>query len=279
MNNEEKYFENIKSYKFLAKHEVGQNFLIDSVAARKIVSLLELSNLDKVLEIGPGAGSLSFFLNCDNVCQCDLVDIDEGLITKLKEDFKDNTNINPVLANALKWDFSSYTKIIGNLPYYITSSLLEKILISAKSLQKAVIMVQKEAYERIISGINSKDYSPLNILFKYRGSFKKESVIRKTSFVPAPHIDSIVFSFVVNKDSDIETAKRLYALTSSLFLHRRKTILNNLSEYLKQTTIDAADVLSKANILPSSRPETISLEAYLRLLNVLKGSEFNLNTD
>ena len=117
---EEKYFENIRSFKFLAKKEIGQNFLGDPEAAKRIVSLLEAKEGEKVLEIGSGAGSLSYFLSL-GPAKADLIDIDEAMLQKLKEDFEGNPYLNIQFGNAMRYDYSSYDKIVGNLPYYITS--------------------------------------------------------------------------------------------------------------------------------------------------------------
>ncbi len=261
MVSEEKYFEKIKEYKLLAKHEVGQNFLIDQGFARQIVEIADLNEQDKALEIGPGAGSLSYFIAQKSV-DSDLIDIDEGLITKLKEDFSDKENIHPIVGNALKCDLSSYTKIIGNLPYYITSSLLERVLLDADSLSLAVLMIQKEAYARIVAKVGSDDYGPLPILLSYRAIAKKEFFVSRSSFAPAPRVDSVVFSLRIKPNTDVEFAKKFYKIVTSLFLHRRKTILNNLSGLIGEK---AEKILSTVGIAPQTRPENISVEAYIRL--------------
>ena len=262
--NEERYFEKIAEYKLLAKHEVGQNFLIDKNTAKKIVDLLDINKDDNVLEIGSGAGSLSFYLSfCD--CQTTLIDIDEALITKLKNDFEGKNNMNVVQANALKYDLTLFTKIAGNLPYYITSSLLEHILLNGSNCEKASIMVQKEVFARLVSAPKQDGYGPLPILIEYRTKIKKEFVVPRSFFAPTPHVDSLVFTLSFKNDSSPAIAKKLYNLTSALFLHRRKTILNNLSSYLKDE-IKAKDILLKANVEPRKRPEEIDLNGYLSIL-------------
>ncbi len=262
--NEEHYFEKIAEYKLLAKHEVGQNFLIDKNVAKKIVDLLDISKDDNVLEIGSGAGSLSFYLSFYN-CPITLIDIDEALVTKLKDDFKSKPNMNVGQANALKYDLTPFTKIVGNLPYYITSALLECVLLNGRHCQKASIMVQKEVFARLASGPKQEGYGPLPILIEYRAKIKKEFVVPRSSFAPAPHVDSLVFTLSFKKGSSPEIAKELYNLTSALFLHRRKTILNNLSSYLKDEA-KAKEILLKANIEPRKRPEEIDLNGYLSIL-------------
>lgn len=262
--NEERYFEKIAEYKLLAKHEVGQNFLIDRGSAKRIVDLLDVKNSDTVLEIGSGAGSLSFYLSsCP--CPITLIDIDEALITKLKEDFASNDNMNIVQSNALKYDLTPFTKIVGNLPYYITSSLLEHILLYGSNCKKASIMVQKEVFGRLSSSIKQEGYGPLSILIEYRSKIHKEFVVPRSSFLPSPHVDSLVFTMTFKDEASIQTARELYALTSALFLHRRKTIFNNLSFYLKDEE-KAKEILLQANIDPKKRPEEIETKGYLSIL-------------
>lgn len=262
--NEDHYFEKIAEYKLLAKHEVGQNFLIDRSSAKAIVDLLDINEDDNVLEIGSGAGSLSFYLSSYS-CPITLIDIDEALITKLKEDFSDEPNISVIQANALKFDMAPFTKIVGNLPYYITSSLLEKILLDGSNCQKASIMVQKEVFSRLSSKPKVEGYGPLPILIEYRTKIRKEFVVPRSSFSPAPHVDSLVFTLSFKEEASITTAKELYRLTNALFLHRRKTILNNLSSYLKDEA-KAKEILVKTGIDAKKRPEEIDINGYLSIL-------------
>lgn len=265
--NEKDYFEKIAQYKLLAKHEIGQNFLIDPRIAEKIVDLLDLNPNESVLEVGSGAGSLTYFLaQHDNPTTC--IDIDESMIAKTKEDFSKSENLLIEVGNAMRWDYSPYDKIIGNLPYYITSGLVERALLGGKNTKKLVFMVQKEWYQRLFSAPKNKDYGPLSILLEYRGIKEKSFIVSKNSFSPAPHIDSVVFSLKIKEDSSCEEANRLYSLVSSLFLHRRKTILNNLALMTKDPGF-AENSLKKANIQPNKRPEELSVADYLKLLAVL----------
>lgn len=264
---ETKYFEKVAEYKLLAKHEVGQNFLVDSDVARKIVELAEINKEDKVLEIGSGAGSLSYFIE-QLASDADLIDIDEGLIQKITEDFKESSNLHIQLGNAMKWDYEPYTKIISNLPYYITSAILERILLTAKRMVKGVFMVQKEVLSRINAPVGNDNYGPLSILIKYRAKYSKGFVVSRNSFVPAPHIESAVFVLDVLNDNVAE-ANELYSMVSAMFLHKRKTILNNLGSYLKDNE-KAKTLLVKAKIPENKRPQEINLEQYLSLLAALK---------
>ncbi len=263
MKNKDAYFEEIASFKLLAKKEVGQNFLIDSSAASRIVDTLELKEGDKTLEIGCGAGSLTFFLE-EARASGEAIDIDDGLLSKLQNDFSEST-LSPIHGNAMKWDYSPYTKIIGNLPYYITSGILEKVLLGADKAEKLVIMVQKEAADRLLSGVGSKEYGPLNVLIALSGILKREFKVVRSSFCPAPHVDSTVLSLVFDPDRDKEMNRKTYALCNELFLQRRKTIANNLKTIVKDTD-KIAKILNVCGIDSSKRPEQVSPEQYLSLM-------------
>jgi 16S rRNA (adenine1518-N6/adenine1519-N6)-dimethyltransferase len=260
---EEHYFEKVGEYKLLAKHEVGQNFLIDIEAARRIVASAEIQPSDRVLEIGSGAGSLSYFID-KSEAESDLIDIDEALVLKLQEDFGGNPKTHPQMGNVMRWDLSPYTKIIGNLPYYITSAILERILLEASSAQLAVLMVQKEVLTRLSAKIGSEDYGPLPILLQFRADFARIFNVARSSFSPAPHVDSSVFLLRFHKDVSLSEAQELYAFVSQLFLHRRKTILNNLTTVTKDP-VKAKDCLVKAGIAETRRPEELSLAEFLKL--------------
>jgi 16S rRNA (adenine1518-N6/adenine1519-N6)-dimethyltransferase len=264
---EEHYFEKIGEYKLLAKHEVGQNFLIDASVAKKIVALAELQPGDKALEIGSGAGSLSYFI-AQSEAESDLIDIDEALVLKLQNDFSGQKNVHPEMGNIMRFDLAPYNKIIGNLPYYITSGILERVLLTASNAALAVLMVQKEVVARLSAPVGDEDYGPLPILLRYRAEFVKGFLVPRTSFSPAPHVDSSVFVLRFRKDTSMKEAQALYELTSKLFLHRRKTILNNL-ETVVNDPLKAKAILEKAAIRSTERPEDLSLEDYRRLLSQL----------
>lgn len=262
-----KYFSSIKELKFLAKKEVGQNFLVDTDFAEKIVSLLELNENDNVLEIGCGAGSLSYFLSF-GPAKSTLIDIDESMICKLQSDFKNNGFLKIQLGNAMKFDYSPYTKIVGNLPYYITSSIIEKTLIGAKSATKMVFMIQKEAADRIMALPNTKDYSPLYIYLSLSSKIRRVFNVSRHCFVPEPHVDSSVIIIELNKKHD-ENSFKAFKLSQSLFLQRRKTIYNNLKNLLHDES-KAKTMLEIANIDLNKRPEQITPEQYLTLAKLIE---------
>ena len=265
--NDNEYFETIKQYKLMAEKEIGQNLLIDKEISKRIVDLLDLKPSDWVLEIGAGAGSLSYYL-AQTGAEVDFVDIDERMISKLKKDFADVKTVRTCVKNALEMDLSPYNKIISNMPYYITNSLLEKILIEGFNLEKVVLMLQKEAFGRVYSKPGEPDYGPLSILANKRGIIKKEFLVKPTSFAPRPHVDSLVFTIEFQDRSDL---KDFYKFLKSGFLHRRKTISNNLSKIFNDPTL-IKKTLQELGINETTRPEDIKQEDWMRLFSVLKAA-------
>lgn len=198
----------------------------------------------------------------------DLIDIDEGLVAKLEHDFAETSNIHPTIGNAMRYDMSEYDKIIGNLPYYITSGILERVLLNAGNAKKSVFMIQKEAFLRLNAKKGEKEYGPLQILIQHRAKMNRLFNVNRTSFTPAPHVDSVVFSLDFKDGVELTLTKKLYSIVGSLFLHRRKTILNNLNSLIKNSE-KSKNILQKAGILPTTRPEDISLEEYLSLIPLI----------
>ncbi len=259
--NKEQFFDDIKSYKFLANKSLGQNFLIDYNVANDIVNSLEINENDTVLEIGSGLGSLSYFL-VNSKAKTILIDVDENMVNILKDKFKD---ANILRANILKYDISSFNKIIGNLPYYITSSIIEYLLLNGHSLKMATLMVQKEVYDKLFT---KKEVSPLSLLLHYVSSSSKATFVSRNAFCPVPHVDSVYFSLKFN-DFIKEDNKELYSLMTKLFIHRRKTILNNLTSLLKDKE-KASKILLQCNINALSRPEELTILDYQNILNLLQ---------
>jgi len=261
--NEKEYFENIKSYKLIANKSLGQNFLINPQIAQKIVNLLELKENDRVLEIGAGLGSLSYYLAVAK-CKTQLIDVDERMLTFLNEQFKDNPNIEVKRQNILKHDLDGFNKIVGNLPYYITSGIIEKLLVDAKSAERIVLMTQKEVYPKLLSS----NKSPLSLFLNYVADISSPIDIGRNNFTPVPHVDSVVFVLTPNKNIKNEENGKLFKVIKQLFLLRRKNILNNLSNLVKNKE-KAREILEKMQIDTNKRPEELPIEFYINLLKML----------
>lgn len=258
------YFEDIKTYKYLANKSLGQNFLINPEIAEKIVSKLDLNESDNVLEIGAGLGSLSVFL-AESKSHINLIDIDERMLSYLNEHFKEQQNVVIRRQNILKEDVSKYTKIVGNLPYYITSGIIEHLVVNAKSAEKIVLMCQKEVYPKLLSSF----VSPLSLLINHVCEISAPINVGRNNFTPVPHVDSVVFVLTPNENIIKPDNIELLKLMQQLFLHRRKTILNCLQNVIKSKE-KAEAILKLCNIDFNLRPEQLKIESYILLLKALK---------
>lgn len=250
------------------KKHFSQNFLTDYDVVTSSVDALNVKE-EKVIEIGPGLGALTQELLNRNY-DVDAYEIDVDMVNHLKEEFKSYNNFSLYNEDFLKVDLSKYEgkelKFISNVPYNVTTPIIEKIITSSLDIKTFEFMVQKEVYERLNVKEKSKDYSPINIFIDYVG---KLSVVRKVSYkcyIPMPNVDSIIlkieFTNEINKDPLFN--KEFVKLVKGSFVSRRKTILNNLTNYFKSKE-KAVDILSKAHIEPSRRPESLALNDYLEL--------------
>ena len=261
--NEKEYFEKVKSYKLIANKSLGQNFLINSQTANKIVSLLSLKEGDKVLEIGAGLGSLSYYLT-KSPTTVQLIDVDERMLMFLEEEFKDHSNVEVKRQNILKHNLLGFNKIIGNLPYYITSGIIEKLLLDAKDAETIVLMTQKEVYPKLLSS----NKSPLSLFLNYVASISSPINVGRNNFAPVPHVDSVVFVLTPNQNIKNKENEKLFNVMKQLFLLRRKNILNNLSNLVKNKE-KAREILEKMGIDANKRPEELPIEFYINMLKML----------
>lgn len=241
--------------------DYGQNFLVEPEISKRIVDLLDVQENEKILEVGSGIGSLTHFLSISNG-DISVVDIDSRMIDFLKEKYQ-KKNIDFILNDIRKTDVSTYDKIIGNLPYNITTETIVYLLLNAKAAKRLVIMCQSEAFPHF-NDLNGKEYGPASVLLHLMGNCFKKFVVKPGSFYPVPKCTSTVFTIEINKNVDWVQTKQVYLLAKQLFLNRRKTIYNNLSQYLKDKE-KAALVLDKCGISQNTRPEQISPQKFLEI--------------
>ena len=242
--------------------DYGQNFLVEPEVCKRIVDSLDVQNNESVLEIGPGLGSLTHFLN-EQSNNLTVVDIDERMIAFLKLVYKD---INIVQCDIRKHDVSDYDKIIGNLPYNITTETIVYLLLKATKVKKIVLMIQSDAYPHF-SDTKGKEYGPASMLLHLLGQDKKLFQVKPGSFYPAPKCSSTVFEINLNPICNIEEAKQVYVLAKSMFLNRRKTISNNLTNLVKDRELANA-ILLESDIPVTNRPEDIKPLDHLKLFRV-----------
>ena len=268
--NRSNIFNLLKNCDIHPSKDFGQNFLVDPKICQKIVESLNVQNGERILEIGPGLGSLTHFLIETGNKNISVVDVDPNMIAFLNVFYRE-TGINIIENDIRKEDISSYDKNIGNLTYNITTELVTHLLLNANNVIKMVLMTQLEAYNRFYD-IKGKEYGPASVLLHLLGNTKKLFNVGKGSFVPSPTVNSIVFEINIDQDTDREEAISIYKLAKSLFLNRRKTLYNNLSRHLNNKDL-AAKLIEEMGLLNTVRPEEISPESFKKLYFLIKNVE------
>ena len=206
--------------------DYGQNFLVEPEVSKRIVDLLEIKENEKVLEVGPGIGSLTHYLALSNG-EISVVDIDERMINFLKEKYP-KKHINFIVSDIRKTDVSNYDKIIGNLPYNITTETIVYLLLNARSASRLVIMCQSEAYPHF-SDVTGKEYGPASVLLHLLGNCYKKFVVKPGSFYPAPRCTSTVFIIEMNRSFGAVKPLHILLYVGLLILRRFLQILQLVS--------------------------------------------------
>ena len=245
--------------KHIPKKKWGQNFLIDSNTVNKIVSSIDFTKNDRLLEIGPGKGAITKKLS-ENVKLLTAIEIDSNLSKMLKKDC--GKNIEIINDDFLKIDLENIDAniIVGNLPYYITTPILFKIFQSKLKWEKGYFLMQKEVAERIVSLPNKKSYGRLTIMCQIFSNPKILFNISPNVFRPVPIVDSSFVEFTRNKKYEIIDYIRFENIIRKIFNKRRKKLKNCIDEEM-QLNID-----SKSELL-EKRPENISIEEFIQLIN------------
>lgn len=246
--------------------DLGQNFLIDSQVCSRIADALELTKDDVALEIGGGLGSLTNFL-VNKSKEFDVVDIDSRMCNFLQTIYKENEAniINDDIRNV---DTSKYLKIIGNLPYYITTELVTFLLEKSKECKKMVFMIQTEAVNRFVDE-TGKEYGAISVLCHLLGNPRRLFSVKPGSFYPIPKCGSTVFSIEFKENVDRELMLNVYKMAKQLFLNRRKTLSNNLGGYLGNKE-KANQIIAELGLSITVRPEEIKPQMYLELYKKIK---------
>jgi len=255
-----------------AKKSLGQNFLHDINIIEKIVTSNNVLKDDLIIEIGPGKGALTKELkrfNAQVVCY----EIDERMRPILKE--YEDSNLSVIYGDFLERDIKedlknkNYNKlyIIGNLPYYITTPIIEKVINSNIDIDAMTIMVQKEVADRFTARPKSKQYNSLTIYLNYHFDVEKLFDVKNSCFNPVPKVDSAVVRFTKKENKyNVENEEFFYKLINSSFKFKRKTLKNNLSNY---NWILIKNILEECGYSESVRAEEINIETFVKLSNYL----------
>lgn len=265
----------VKKYGFRFSKSLGQNFLIDNSVLQDIVESAHISKDDFVIEIGPGIGTLTkeLLLKAKKVCS---IELDSDLIPILEEELKEFRNFEIIHKDALKIDYNEIigeeksVKLVANLPYYVTTPIIAKLLNDHYNFKSLTIMIQKEVAERIVSKPNCKEYGAISILVQY---YCDTQIIRKvpcSSFVPQPKVDSMVIRLdrLTEPRTKLDNVELFFKIVRSSFNMRRKTLWNALKNIsLDKNKLEIA--FHESGIDPKRRGETLSIEEFGKLSNCI----------
>ncbi len=268
--------ESIEENKFQIKKKFGQNFIIDNNIISNIIEKSEIDNETLVIEVGPGMGALTNNLvkRAKNVIA---YEIDTTLIPILNKIEADNLELifEDFLKRDIKKDIEKYSYkklyLVANLPYYITTPILIKLIEEKIDVDKIVVMVQKEVGDRFKAKEGSKDYSSLSILFNYNFEITKLMDISRNVFIPKPNVDSIVLCMKKKEaKEEIKNIDVFYKLIRDAFQFKRKNLRNNLKNYdLKLIE----EMLKKYGFDLNSRAEQINYKIFIEIANKISEKE------
>ena len=253
---------------------LGQNFLIDGNIVRKIVKSADITKDDYVLEIGPGMGTLTeeLALNAKKVIA---IEIDERLRPVLSETLEPYGNVEVVYGDVLKLPLRDIiedkcqgqsVKVVANLPYYVTTPIIGRLIEEDLPLQSISVMVQKEVADRMVAKPHTKDYGPLTLFVGFYTEPQIMMKVPKTVFMPQPKIDSSVIKLNVRKELPDTNRDSYFKLVRAAFSKRRKTLINALSTYgLLADKEEIREALKRAGIEESVRGEDLEMDDYIRL--------------
>lgn len=271
----------LRRHEFNFKKKFGQNFLTDHNILTKITQTAELSKEVNVIEIGPGIGSLTQYL-LEEAAEVMAFEIDKSLIPILKETMAPYDNFTLVSADILKVDLLSEIqkfknpnlpiKVVANLPYYITTSILMHLIESKIPFSEFVVMMQKEVADRIAASPKTKAYGSLSIAVQYYMEASVAFIVPRTVFIPAPNVDSAILKMVRREEPlvEVEDEEWFFKTMHSSFVHRRKTLMNNLqAAFGKESKPEIEKLLAQAEISPTIRGEALSIEEFAKLADAL----------
>lgn len=271
----------INENNIIARKSFGQNFLIDDEILSKIIEVSDIKDKDKIIEIGPGLGNLTQYILEKNV---DVIafEIDKNMKEILDRRFNSNKKLKIVMEDILKADISKYieknekVKIIANLPYYITTPIIFKLLEESEYIEEIIVMVQKEVAERLVSKPHSKDFGVLTVNVNYRADVEKEFDVPRESFIPSPNVTSSVIKITPNelkrKGYGVVDENLLSKVIKASFSARRKKLINSLCiSGNKEFTKDKIEqIIEELNIDKNARAEELEIMDFVNITNEIQ---------
>ncbi|MCU6710864.1 16S rRNA (adenine(1518)-N(6)/adenine(1519)-N(6))-dimethyltransferase RsmA [Paenibacillus sp. J5C_2022] len=274
----------IARHGFSFKKSLGQNFLIDGNVLSAIVAAAELDKTKGALEIGPGIGALTQRLAAE-AGKVTAVELDQRLIPILQEVLEGEEHVRVVHGDVLKLDLKelfeqqfsdvSGVSVVANLPYYVTTPILMKLLEERLPLEHIVVMIQKEVAQRMAAKPGGKEYGSLSVAVQYYCETSIVCHVPHTVFIPQPNVDSAVIKLSLRSKPAVEVSdeRLFFRIVQASFAQRRKTLANNLTVVVGKERREALnELLHSLGIEPSRRGETLSLEEFGRLSEGLRNT-------
>lgn len=255
------------------KKRLGQNFLVDKNIQKKLVRACNFAPHDTVLEIGAGTGELTGLI-AGQVSKIYALEIDKDLCANLKKLFDDYPNVRIVSQDVLQFNFKKYfcgkkVKILGNIPYYISTPIIERLINFREVTDTVFITVQKEFAERVCAASGSKTYGSLSCFVQYY--FKPQIImqIKKNSFFPAPKVDSCFLRLEAKKNLPLKKSgeKLFFRIVRQAFNQRRKTLRNSLKNIIPPEKLQR--FLASFNLDSNIRPEQLTIQDFINLVKTL----------
>ncbi len=268
----------IKEHQFTFKKSLGQNFLIEPNILNKIVEKAGVSKETAIIEIGPGIGALTQKL-AEKAGKVIAVEIDQRLLPILNKTLAEYPHAEVIHGDVLKLSLNKIIeeklmgfkeiKIVANLPYYITTPIIMKLLEEKLPITSITVMVQKEVGERINAQPGTKDYGSLTLAIQYYAESKILFTVPKTVFMPPPNVDSLILQLTIRETPAVyvENEELLFQIIKTGFSQRRKTLFNNLTHQLiaKEKKAELEQLLQSIDINPQRRAETLTIEEFAKL--------------
>ena len=268
-------------YGFKFSKKFGQNFLIDKNIIDSICDKSEINDRDGVIEIGPGIGVLTYEM-AKRAKKVVAIEIDKKLIPILEENMKEFDNFKLYNSDIMKMDLNKLikeefngmnVKVVANLPYYITTPIIMKLLEEKLRIDKIVVMVQKEVAERFSSGPGKKSYGAITLAINYYAKEKIILDVPKSVFMPSPKVDSAVIELDIYDEPKVEVkdANLMFSIIKAAFSQRRKTVLNAISSANLGIDKDRIKKIFNENEFdPKRRGETFSLEEFAKISDLFQ---------
>lgn len=271
----------LQKHKFTIQKKFGQNFLIDSHVLERITEAAQLNSQDCVIEIGPGLGAMTQYL-AKSAGRVIAVEIDRALIPILEETLSGHSNVEILNADIMKVDLRRLieeknggrpVKVVANLPYYITTPIIMRLLEEKLPLQSITIMVQKEVAQRMQAGPGSKDYGALSLAVQFYAKAQIVANVPPNCFIPRPNVDSSVIRLTLYEEPPVlaQDEKKMFSIIRASFNQRRKMLINSLHNAPELAADKEAvrTALLSMGISEKARGEELTLTQFARLSDLL----------